>query len=340
MSFNLIKNRTRERMFELIDFKMANYLFTGKIDFDSFVVQITFEILKEDLYNRSMVKSLRQWLNEYDLNTEYQSYKRTIKYIRHYKEELKSELDPATIMNKRSDLEIKKMDSMGNRTTGYELNVFHFTQMLNIQNYQLLKVIIDKRICLSKKISNSRFKELYNELDNHYSNMKSEDVTLENMINFYEIEKNYSTEMIYKLSSIISENKLSLDESLSKLGMLFTFNYQLDANHSYGCENRFLAHRHLYIDDFLFPQLNDQGICEESKKFLNILYLKSLLLQNSSIKDSILSNNQIELIDIVKSKYPLMEIIQDKKWDNKKIQIARKLFDGLYKNTENPKIRT
>ncbi|WP_157453643.1 hypothetical protein [Clostridium sartagoforme] len=58
------------------------------------------------------------------------------------------------------------------------------------------------------------------------------------------------------------------------------------------------------------------------------------------MKKTILESNRDELIKILYKNYPLFSINEEKHWDNKKIRIARNLFNNFYKEVENPKIRT
>lgn len=346
MSVDKIKNIILEKMFNILDFKKMNYLFSGHISLNDFIMQVSLEVLKDNMYESYQTKSLRQWLIDYNKELEYQSFKRTIKYTNYYKTHLIQELEYKFSENKIQELkglELADMSTIDKRIEGYRLNEFHFMQLDNINKYELIKTIISKKICYAKKVKNAKFVELYNEIDKYYFNLKQEDVTqkrIKNMIDFYEIEKNYSTEIIYKIAAKLIENGVEEEFDLTKFGLLFTFNYPINKTNIFSCENRFLAHRHLYIDDIISPKLNKEGICEETEKLINILYLKSILNKEIDMKKTILESNRDELIKILYKNYPLFSINEEKHWDNKKIRIARNLFNNFYKEVENPKIRT
>lgn len=174
-------------------------------------MQVCFEILKDEYYNNDSVKSLYQWLLDFESDREYQSYKRTMKYVRYYKEHLKEELSSRINVDEIKELNLTNMESVDNRLKGYSLNSFQFIQLVNIQKYKLLKVIIDKRICSNKKISNSKFLEMYSEIDKDFLELKRDENDYEsyfkNMIHFYEIEKNYSIEMIYKIATFLRDKE-------------------------------------------------------------------------------------------------------------------------------------
>lgn len=329
---------------EIANIDKVHYVFSGKVAFQDFIFQVVFEVLKDEFYAKDSVKSLNQWLCDSDSHLEYQSYKRIMKYVRYYKENLRLELTSKLSSDSIEQLNLINMEFVENRLKGYNLNSFKFIQLVNIQRYQLLKCIIDKRICSSKKISNSKFIDFHNELEKYYFDLKCDGVDYEdifkNMIHLYEIEKSYSTEVIYKIASIICEKNVNLDdEILERLGFIFNFVIPI-ANGKYSCENRFLAHRHYFIEELIAPHLNEQSISVELEKFLNILYLKSMLTKNLNLREFIIYYDRNEMLKMIIDHYQLFSIIEEKKWDNKKIRVARNLYKGLFKNIKSPVIRT
>ncbi len=76
--------------------------------------------------------SLYQWVKKSEMISEfeYQSYKRVMKYVRYYKEELKKELSQIINVEEIEELNLNDMDSVENRLKGYRLNSFHFIQLI------------------------------------------------------------------------------------------------------------------------------------------------------------------------------------------------------------------
>lgn len=73
---------------------------------------------------------------------------------------------------------------------------------------------------------------------------------------------------------------------------------------------------------------------------MNILYLKNILTKNPELKKAIINYDRNEILRMIKENYLLFSIIDEKEWDNKKIRIARSLYDSLFKSIKNPEIRT
>ena len=346
MCLNQIKEEFKISSLKVVDVDNFNYLFSGKITFEDLIVQVVFEVIKNEFYKNDLKDSLYQWVKKSEMISEfeYQSYKRVMKYVRYYKEELKKELSQIINVEEIEELNLNDMDSVENRLKGYRLNSFHFIQLINIQMYPLLKKIVDKSICSNKKIDNSKFVELHEELDEYFLSLKQNNDNLENyfkqMIHFYEIEKNYSTEIVYKIATIVEEKNIAITEDLvSKLGIIFNFSIPINGT-EFHCENRFLAHRHYFIEEIINPILNEKGISTDRNQLLNILYLKNLLTKDRSLIDTIINHDRIEILSLIMDNYPLFTIVEKKEWNNKKIRIAREIYAGILNNIKNPEIRT
>ncbi|KNF09121.1 hypothetical protein CLPU_4c01670 [Gottschalkia purinilytica] len=332
--------KLKKLVIDEIDEKIFKYCFAGKLEFKDFVNQVIFEILKDVYYKNDEIKSLSSWLLASCKESEYQSYKRRKQYVRYYKEILKSELSLKINVSDIEDLNSPNMKTINNRLEGYKINSFKFIQLENMQKYQLLDDIISKRVCSNKNYTNKQFRERQNEIQQYFLSLKkvntSHENIFKNMIHFYEIENKYSIELIYKISSYICETNLSVEDiNFELLSLLFSFNSQ-----NFSCENRFLAHRYLYINEIVEPVINEQGISIELNRLINILYIKYLTIKNSNIISFVLEQDKIMLLKMMVENYPLFSIVEIKDWNNKKIRTARQLYEILYKNIENPKIRT
>ncbi len=309
-------------------------LFKDGISEDEFFAQIVFELAVYFLSKNGEKKSIKFWVEnllEGDEN-DYQQFKRVMKYSKYYKEIQKNQLKDRIDVTNIPELNLNDMQDIDARKEGYYLDEFQFRQLRNMKDIILLKKIVDKRIVDIKKVSNVKFKEMYNELDEYLDSLKTANNNIEllkNMTDAYKIEVSYGTNLIYKIVLALEESGL---QPTSNLQCLLKLRYDF-----FSAENRFICQRHRYIQTVLKNPI----LCEskEMLRLVGILFLKKQII------DAFLINQELgfdleEAADYLAKNYKIFEINEKKVWTNKRIRIARAVIDILFMNVKNPVFRT
>lgn len=314
------------------------YIFNGPINFNDFITQIMFEKYKEQYLINKKKKSLRSYIQDgQTFDSDYQQMKRTLAFSNYYKKYVKKNLTEQGVnVNNISDLEIHETKNMKEKLDGLSLSEMDNLQLTTMNRLELLKSITSKRIVSSKKISNTRFIEMFDELDNYYLNVKkglNKDNFFYHLINFYDIERSYFTELIYKIATYINEQNLK-EYNIESFEVLF--NIEIPSIKFRG-SNRFLNHRHIYIAGLINRNQMATG------QLINVLYQKGVLFSHFTDKIDI-AFKKLDVSDVeehLMANYNLFNIITDnKEWNNNKIKIARSFYDKYLENVPLPKIRT
>ncbi|MNO53239.1 hypothetical protein D3C76_436770 [compost metagenome] len=225
---------------------------------------------------------------------------------------------------------------MEEKIKGHSLNEINVLQLETMNRLEIIKSLVSKRTVSSKKISNSRFVEMYKELDNYYLHIKKE-LTDENfffhLINLYDIEREYSIELSYRIATFIDETKLQ-QNNFDNFSPLLTIAIP-DIN--FISTNRFLMNRHIFINDLAN---NNQKVFNQ---LVDVLYWKAVLV--SHFKDKIEAAYQkldvILVEEHLKKKYNLFDLLLgNKEWNRNKIKIVRSFYDRFLANIKYPEIRT
>ncbi|MED1746660.1 hypothetical protein [Brevibacillus borstelensis] len=323
---------------QYIDKDTFSYIFSGNISIEDFITQILFEKYKDSYLESSDKNSLRSYVSKgSSFDTEYQLKKRTLTYSNFYKEQLQKDLiEDGFDISDLPGLEVSKKINMEEKLSGHSISNLQNIQLEIMNKIDLLKSIISKRIVSSKKVSNTRFVEMFEELDKFYCEIKeaaSEETYIDNLINIYDIERLYSTELIYQIATFIDEHKIK-EYDIDNFCILFAIRIK-EVNCI--CSNRFINKRYTFIDDICKNRVTSLN------QLLNILYLKLLLFSNNreELHASLQGLCKQDIDKHLMENYNLFNLHNsEKKWNNNKIRIARMFYDRFFKNVESPKIRT
>lgn len=340
MGIITFRDRVKDVMKRHIIYRVPfDQLFDGYIDFNHFIDQILFEKFKGTYSENSKKRSLRSHIQtEQTFDADYQKMKRIVSFSNYYKDiNIQDFLKQGIDINEISGLETHKTEGIVEKLQGLFLSELDFLQLDTMDRVDLLKSITSKRITSSKKTANSRFIEMFNQLDSYYLDVKvriTDDNYFLHLFNLYYIELNYFTELVYWIATFVDEQNLS-EDSIPNIEILFSVK---DPNINFQAENRFMMKRHLYIPDLV----NDNKVVYN--QLAEILYQKAVLLSHHFRDELDAVYKQIDATVVashLKSNYKLFDMrIEDKNWNGNKIKIARAIYDKFLDNIKLPKIRT
>lgn len=319
--------------------------------FDSFFVdevtsQLIFEALKLD-FDRKMEQeatSLRQHrgvdCDEYDIK---QSDHRMIKYVQHYRtmqaERIKQERGYVP-----KELEEKNFDSMQAKLTGHKVTPMQYDEMMIMRDVKILKKLIGKQICSSKKISKEEFIELYNDYDARinylFRAMKDDESTIKYTLSFFTIEWHYVLEWAYKVADRIDRGSYPKDriEFAQSLCVRLGGNEPIFGRVS--GENRLFMARDRYLELYSKPNLSEEELYLIKRQYYYTFAASAFIIEHhkKDLMDKIAQIPDNEKVDFLKNKYWLWDKRERKEWLLNKIRIAREFFSAILLDEPSPKI--
>lgn len=338
LQINSFRNSIKTIISEYMNEESFEYIFSGIIEFEDFVTQILFEKYKEVYLISSKKSSLRSYIQPGEtFDSDYQQLKRILSFSNYYKENKIENLTEKGIdFNQIFGLKVHVTENITEKIAGLSLSELDIFQLITMQQLELLKSITTKRIVSSKKISNKRFIEMFKAMDNYYLDVKKvlkADNFFYHLINFYDLERNYFTELVYRIATYIDEQNLR-EYNIENFAVLFNIAI---ADINFQSANRFLKHRHAYIAELI------NGNQTTYTQLVHVLYQKAILVTH--FKDRIdRAYRELDLSHVEKhlmQKYNLFDTITyDKEWNNKKIKIVRSFYDKYLDNVKFPENRT
>ena len=208
----------------------------------------------------------------------------------------------------------------------------------NIHDIEIIKAIVEKRICSSKKVSNARFKEMFEQYDKMIEDLivrsaeSNHDMVFSSLA-LFTIEWHYSIETLYHIACFMEKEQI--DEVDQKMLVLLCGNVYIESlfGESVETDSRMVKERR-FVVDYLFSKRTDW--C--SKETMTDL-IKEIIVLCVHYKE-IVETEEGELYKEWFRKesteedwasffryYDLFSIWQKKEWTNKRIQNMRRLID-------------
>ena len=304
---------------------------------------ILLEFIK-NAYYESMEKHPLRYYFPYSTtdndHSERMRYARALKYTQKYKDKnyemLAEEVnyDPER-MKEHEALKTKDMSDMEKRIEGYELTEMEVFEHTNIIELQIIKAIVEDRISSSKKISNDRFVEMFQEYDAwverliQRSKQSDEDMMFASMA-FFTLEWKYDIELIYLIAEYMEKEGLEEVDFLSfwALGLMMNFDSRL--GNSVVVDNRMIKERQVLVSDFFG---GDSGEIEWYRtKYVEILGIVCIFLNMDSTEENLSYMDWFRVNTSMKDwasfmrDYDVFTAWHPKVWTNRKIKNARKLL--------------
>lgn len=271
-----------------------------------------------------------------DSDSERMLQSRTMKYALKYK---KREIERSGIDipsdHKFADV---SMNSIEKRLQGHRLTEMNFFEQQNIHNMDIIKAIVENRISYSKKVSNSRFEEMFSQYDSFVEELienskKSDKDMVFCSIAFFTFEWHYPVEMLYYIASVMEEE--NIDNIEAPYLRLLCNDISVQSNFGGGWfsgPSRMVKERFKFFDD-MFSGKNDLYAREKA-----VFLMKELFVLGVQCKELLQCEDGRKYIDWFRTEsdesdwasflryYDIFSIWRKKQWTPKKIQNMRKLF--------------
>ena len=313
--------------------------YEGEEDYDwinAVTCHIVLEFIKYSYDYSDPVYPLRHFLKDTDDDSERMLQQRIMQYVLKYKkQEIEIKGGKIPIGHKFADID---MDEMENRLSGYRITEMNFFEQQNIHDLEIIKAIVERRIVSSKKVSNTKFQEMFEKYDELVEALKSRSKLSDKDMVFaslalFTLEWHYPIEMFYFLACIMEEEEMDTVDQDS-LVLLCGF---LHIKSRFGgwvtTESRMIIGRML-VTPFLFRKEIDEYSRGTMKELIKeILVIVARYNEVEMAKDGGLYKDWFRKESSIKDwasffrYYDIFSIWQRKEWTSKRIKKMRYLFD-------------
>ena len=226
---------------------------------------------------------------------------------------------------------------LANRKEGYELTEMDFFEANTIHDLELVKAIAENRIYSSKKTSNDRFTNLFNNYDEWVKDLivrskNSDEDLVFSSIAFFTFEWKYAIEYYYQLAKYLIDNDIETVDFYSTWLFTGTFNFESMLGITVGSDSRLVKDRIELIPIF-FDKTNSHTMTEFLKrKYIEILTIQALMCNMPSSEggkyiDWFCENTTITDLASFFRAYDVFQIWQPKSFDNKLIKKLRYVLE-------------
>ncbi len=174
---------------------------------DDVVHQLIFEIIKEEYKQYAPKKTVMDFLGDYDVDGSNRKYTRALQYAQHYRDH-----DNALIENELGTRvsELEAQDMSGAKVfKGHQFTAHEFLELKLQAECRLLNKFHEGQIKSSKKVTETKFQELFEEYANKIDELEPSVTEPENVICktfvYYGIETHFLTEFLYRLTLAAEE---------------------------------------------------------------------------------------------------------------------------------------
>ncbi len=285
------------------------------------------------------IHSLRHFLKESDADdSDKMLQSRTVQYVLKYK---KRQLEKSGVNlpanHKYANIE---MNTMSQKLNGYRFTEMNYYEHQNVHDLEIVKAIVERRICSTKKIPNQRFLEMFEQYDEMVRelidrSLRSDYDMVFSSLAFFTFEWHFPIETLYRIACIMEEKNLTEIDQSTIILLCGDVTIESQFGGTVSTYSRMVKERQNILD-FLF----DDGVSDSSKKWLMDLVKETIVLcvyykecmadDNSELykewfrKESTLADWASFL-----RYYDLFSIWQKKEWTRKRIHCMRALFEKI-----------
>lgn len=174
---------------------------------DDVVHQLIFEIIKEEYKQYAPKKTVTDFLGVYDVDGSYRKYTRALQYAQHYRDHDNNLIEDELGMRVP---ELEAQDMSGAKVfKGHRFTAHEFLGLKLQAECRLLNKLHEDQIESSKRVSESKFRELFEEYAEKIDELepsvnKPEDVICNTFV-YYGTETHFLTELLYRLTLVAEE---------------------------------------------------------------------------------------------------------------------------------------
>ena len=305
---------------------------------------ITLEFIKYSYNHEDPQYSLRHFLKKMDADdSERMRQSRTVQYVLKYKrKEIEEKAIDVPSSHKYANI---NMDSVSKKREGYRFTEMNYFEHQNIYNLEIIKAIVEKRIGSSKKVSNQRFVEMFDQYDKMIESLaadslKSNQDMVFSSLAVFTIEWHYAIEMLYYLACFMEEKNIK-DIDQNTLILLCGSVYVESRFGSVVATDSRMVKERLFVLEYLFNDDTDSGL-----KIIMIDLIKEIISLGVHYKESVRTNDGELYKEWFRKEstisdwasffryYDIFGIWQKKVWTRKRIQNMRKLLNLIIRPKE------
>ena len=300
---------------------------------------ITLEYIKYSFDKDDPEYSIRHYLGAEADDSERMMQSRIAQYVANYKKRSIQQWDPEI----PADHKFASLDMTGieQKLKGYRLTEMNFFEHQVIHDIDIIKAVVEKRIGSAKKISNSRFVEIFTQYDAFVERLiersKESDADMVfASLAFFTLEWHYALETLYHVSWLMEgENieKVDLD-SLALLCGHVTI--QSDFGGQVTTQSRMVKERQGILEALLDKEIDK--ICKDSIEslskelvVLSVQYKECLESAEGGLyKDWFAQQSEISDWASFLRYYDVFSIWQRKRWTKTRIRNMRYLLNEMF----------
>ena len=326
-----------------------DFLFAGLLDPSDIVEMVMLELIKNTYDTTEEKHSMRYFFNKYGITEQDQimRYSRIQSYVQKYRMReynFRKEEADFDVISDISELLPPDMSDIKNELDGYQLTEMNFFEDTNILENEFTKSFTEHRLIDSKKVSNTRFKEIIDQYDDIVLQLngrwlKSDEDIVFCSLAAFTLEWKYPINFIYSVVNRMEE--LGISEFSDQMSRMATFCADVNYVSRNLCtriatHSRMITVRERYIDLMLQEPDDSELFLAEQTAFLEGLTLISLLVKNMTIenipiKEWFVKNTTKEDWASFFMDYDIFCYINGwkKQWSNKKIRYFRECLGML-----------
>ena len=328
-----------------IPYEQREYIFGvgDDEDFDwiiAFANYITFEYIKYSYDSNDPEYSLRHFLLESEADdSERMTQSRIMQYVAKYKKREIRERDPGIPPDhKFANLD---MDNIEQKLKGYRLTEMNFFEHQVIHDIEIVKAVVEKRIGSAKKISNTRFQEIFEQYDEFVENLierskKSDEDMVFASLAFFTLEWHYAFEAFYFAACLMEEHGIKdVDKETLALLCGHATVWSLFGGTA-TTDSRMIKERPFLIYYLLNPETR-QHDAETMKSMIRELlvvyvhYMETVTATDGGLyKDWFKKESSMADWASFLRYYNVFSIWQKKEWTRIRIQNMRKILDVMF----------
>ncbi len=329
-------------LFEEYPSEYLEYVFKGKLDVDDFVDQVILECIKYAYDYTQEKHSIRYFLKEKDILSDdvKSKYSRLMPLLEEYN---RKEIEHFLVFGTKPNGELEGMNNISDKLQGYKFSELFFWEITNIDELELIKAIIYRRLMSVKKISNLRFKEIAEQYDKFVFSLKeqsleSDEKMVFNSLAFFTLEWKYGFNFLYRCITEMAQNNVDIVEDVwAKIGILMGFHHCVSRfGYQNAADSRMIGYREKLIKDFL---LNSEIKYQYNELLILVSTFKEMAtIDGKPIKEWVTENTNIEDWASFLREYDVFKAADfNKNWTNENIRNMRGICNIVFPENDKSK---
>ena len=317
----------------------------GHYKFDDILDQIIFELIKEDYREHASKATIQDYIYQYDIDAPNRKYTRAIQYAQHYKDFDNENIEQAIGIRIP---EMEAQDVSGSKVfQGHQYTLQEYWGLKMVAECKLFEKIHGHQIDSSKKVSESKFRDLFNEYESLRDEIEPPVKDLEqvvaNTLFYFGTEEHFSIELMYEITFQAEKRNfpaIPTNRILDFIQMYTILPRKKWCKDYFFAMNTMLMKRDLYSIDIFDDSDEEWNLKREV--ILDTYRLKNAILQSSSVNklfDLVHQCTLKEKADFIIEYYWIWDNQHEFEWNSARIQYYRKLNKELNRAFPKPHIK-